>query len=29
MWGADSVSYTLGGVNLTLDEAILIAESLE
>ncbi len=28
-WEADGVSYTLGGANLTLDEAILIAESLE
>lgn len=28
VWEADSVSYTLGGVNLSLEEAIRIAESL-
>ena len=29
IWEADGVSYTLGGANLSLDEAIRIAESLE
>jgi len=29
MWEADGVSYTVGGVNLSLDEALRIAESLE
>ncbi|MEA3440009.1 MAG: DUF4367 domain-containing protein [Chloroflexota bacterium] len=29
MWEADGVSYTLGGVNLSLEETLHIAESLE
>jgi len=29
MWEADDVTYLLGGINLSLDEAIRIAESLE
>ena len=29
MWEADGVSFTLGGLNLSLDEATRIAESLE